>query len=191
MWRCGTAPFSTFPQVPLRNDDRDAAPAAVDVQVDDVAVELGFGEVESHTAQIGADMCFPGELPSPSQAQPSDTALDLQGLGQPPVRAGECDGSRQRQDDRCEFGFGPGGEQPGNAGVKLARVDVACCVQLLEELSGTVLGIVLAHNLASGCQRLRRAAQDPASTTGTGAGVMAYPPWLTGTCRAKAAGGER
>jgi hypothetical protein len=71
------------------HDNRDASPTAVDVQVDDRAVELGLGEVESHAAEVGADMCFRGDLPSPREAQPSDAAPYLQRPGQPPVRAGE------------------------------------------------------------------------------------------------------
>lgn len=70
------------------NDDRDASPAAVDVQIDDVSVEIGFGR-PTHTAEVGADMCFSGDLPSPGQAQPPDAALDFQGLGQSAVRASE------------------------------------------------------------------------------------------------------
>jgi hypothetical protein len=33
------------------------------VQVDDAIVELRLGEVEPDAAQVGADVCFPGELP--------------------------------------------------------------------------------------------------------------------------------
>jgi hypothetical protein len=105
-------------------------------------------------------MGFPGDLPSPCEAQPPDTALDLQGLGQPPVRGGKYDRGRQRP--HGEFGFGAGSKQPSDAGVKLARVDVACRVQILEELRGTVLGIILAHDLAF------RVAAGPLGCSGTG-----------------------
>jgi hypothetical protein len=49
------------------DDDRNASPSGVDVQVDDVVVELGFGEVDPHAAQVGADVCLPGDLPSPAR----------------------------------------------------------------------------------------------------------------------------
>jgi hypothetical protein len=133
-----------------RNDDRDASAAAVDVEVDEVVVELGLGEVDQDTSEVGADMCLPGDLPSPLKPEPSDAALDLQGLSQSPFGAGERDWGGQRSDDLCESGFGAGGKHSGNAGVQLPRVNVTGRVQVLEELHGAALGTVLAHDLALG-----------------------------------------
>jgi hypothetical protein len=59
-------------------------------------------------------MRFPGDLPSPREAQPSDAALDLQGPGQPPVQASEYDGSGQRPNDPGELWLGSGCEHPVN-----------------------------------------------------------------------------
>jgi hypothetical protein len=61
-----------------RTDDRDAAPAGVDVQVNDVVVELGFSEVDPDAAQIGADVCLLAGLPSSRQAQPPEAGVYLQ-----------------------------------------------------------------------------------------------------------------
>jgi hypothetical protein len=47
-----------------RDDDRDAAPAGVDVQVDDAVVELGFSEVDPDAAQAGAYVSLFADLPS-------------------------------------------------------------------------------------------------------------------------------
>lgn len=63
-----------------RNDNRNASPAGVDVQVDDVVVELGFREVDPDAAQVGADVCLPGDLPPTGQAQPPRAGVDLQRL---------------------------------------------------------------------------------------------------------------
>src|SRR5215471_4883214 len=59
------------------NDDRDGSPSAVDVQVDDVVVELGIGQVESDAAQIGADVCLRPDLPPALQTQAAHTGVDL------------------------------------------------------------------------------------------------------------------
>ncbi len=74
-------------------------PAAVDVQVDDVVVELSVGQVESDTAKISADVRFSGQLPRVCEPQASHARVDLYWLGQAPVRAGEGDGRRQGPDD--------------------------------------------------------------------------------------------
>jgi len=78
-----------------RNDDRDTATPGIDMQVDNVIVELGLGEVKPYAAQIRADMRLPGDLPSAHQPQPPDPGVDLQRLRQPPFRARQDDGLRQ------------------------------------------------------------------------------------------------
>ena len=78
-----------------RNDDRDTAAPAIDMQVDNVIVELGLGEVKPYAAQIRAEMRFPGYLPPPRQPQPPDPRVDLQRPCQPPFWARQDDGLRQ------------------------------------------------------------------------------------------------
>src|SRR5690348_3547778 len=83
----------------------------VDVQIDDTVVELGLGEVDPHTAQVRAEVRFPGHLPPSGEAQPPHAGVDLQRLVEPPVRAGEGDRRRQRPDHLGDLGVAGGGEQ--------------------------------------------------------------------------------
>jgi hypothetical protein len=75
------------------------------VQIDDAVVELGLGEVDPYAAQVGADVRFPGDLPAAGEPQPPHAGVDLEGLGEAPVRAGEGDERRQRPDDVGELGL--------------------------------------------------------------------------------------